>query len=132
MTNSFPRLLGDIGGTNARFGWQEGSATEIQQVLVLPCAEYETLEAAIRTYLQLKNLPVPPICALGIANPVTGDEVRMTNHHWSFSISDMQNRLGLTRLNVINDFTALALAINAHARCWSGSEERRVGKECRL
>jgi glucokinase len=113
VTNSFPRLLGDIGGTNARFGWQEGSATEIQQVLVLPCAEYETLEAAIRTYLQLKNLPVPPICALGIANPVTGDEVRMTNHHWSFSISKMQHSLGLEQFKVINDFTALALALPA-------------------
>ena len=111
MTNSFPRLLGDIGGTNARFGWQDGSKPDIQHVLVLPCAAYETLEAAIRAYLKLKNLPTPRIAALGIANPVTGDEVRMTNHHWSFSISAMQRSLGLAQLKVINDFTALALAL---------------------
>jgi glucokinase len=48
---------------------------------------------------------------MGIANPITGDVVRMTNHHWSFSISGMQQQLGLARFNVINDFTALALAL---------------------
>ena len=86
---------------------------DIQHVLVLPCAAHETLEAAIRAYLKRQNLPVPPICALGIANPVTGDEVRMTNHHWSFSISEMQRSLGLEQFKVINDFTALALALPA-------------------
>ena len=111
MTDTFPRLLGDVGGTNARFGWQASPHTGIEHVLVLPCAAHETLEAAIRTYLELKNLPTPRACALGIANPITGDVIRMTNHHWSFAISDMQRSLGLAQLNVINDFTALALAL---------------------
>lgn len=111
MSHSFPRLLGDVGGTNARFGWQATADLGIEHVLVLPCAAHETLEAAIRTYLELKNLPMPREGALGIANPITGDEIRMTNHHWSFSISEMQRNLGLDRLNVINDFTALALAL---------------------
>jgi glucokinase len=111
VTDTFTRLLGDVGGTNARFGWQASPHTGIEHVLVLPCAAHETLEAAIRTYLELKNLPTPRACALGIANPITGDVIRMTNHHWSFSISDMQRSLGLAQLNVINDFTALALAL---------------------
>jgi glucokinase len=100
-----------VGGTNARFGWQASAQSGIEHVLVLPCAAHETLEAAIRTYLALKQLPPPAACALGIANPITGDVIRMTNHHWSFSISDMQSRQDLTRLNVINDLTALALAL---------------------
>jgi len=111
VTHSFPRLLGDVGGTNARFGWQATAESGIEHVLVLPCAAHETLEAAIRTYLELKNLPMPREGALGIANPITDDVIRMTNHHWSFSITDMQHSLGLDRLNVINDFTALALAL---------------------
>ena len=111
VSHSFPRLLGDVGGTNARFGWQATAESGIEHVLVLPCAAHETLEAAIRTYLELKNLPMPREGALGIANPINGDEIRMTNHHWSFSISDMQRSLGLGRLNIINDFTALALAL---------------------
>ena len=107
MTDTFPRFLGDVGGTNARFGWQANAQSGIEHVLVLPCAAHETLEAAIRTYLDLKRLPMPRAGALGIANPITGDVVRMTNHHWSFSISEMQRNLGLEQLNVINDFTAL-------------------------
>jgi len=111
VTDTFPRLLGDVGGTNARFGWQSNAHSGIEHVLVLPCAAHETLEAAIRTYLELKSLPMPRAGALGIANPITGDVIRMTNHHWSFSISEMQRSLGLQQLNVINDFTALALAL---------------------
>ena len=116
MTDTCPRLLGDVGGTNARFGWQANAHSGIEHVLVLPCAAYETLEAAIRTYLELKSLPMPRAGALGIANPITGDVIRMTNHHWSFSISEMQRSLGLQQLNVINDFTALALALPSIAK----------------
>jgi glucokinase len=111
MSYTFPRLLGDVGGTNARLGWQASLDSGIQHVQVLPCANFPTLEAAIQTYLKQQNLPAPRACALGIANPVTGDQIRMTNHHWTFSISEMARHLGVSKLNVINDFTALALAI---------------------
>ena len=111
MSETFPRLLGDVGGTNARLGWQATQSSGVQHVQVLPCADYPSLEVAIQTYLQQQNLPSPRACALGIANPITGDTIRMTNHHWTFSISEMARNLGLLKLNVINDFTALALAI---------------------
>jgi glucokinase len=48
---------------------------------------------------------------VAIANPVEGDQVRMTNYHWEFSIEQMRERLGLQTLVVVNDFTALALAL---------------------
>ena len=111
MSETFPRLLGDVGGTNARFGWQASANNDIQHVQVLPCADFPSLEVAIQTYLKQQKLPAPRACALGIANPVTGDKIRMTNHHWTFSISEMARNLGVSKLNVINDFTALALAI---------------------
>ena len=111
MSETFPRLLGDVGGTNARFGWQASANSDIQHVQVLPCADFPSLEVAIQIYLKQQKLPAPRACALGIANPVTGDKIRMTNHHWTFSISEMARNLGVSKLNVINDFTALALAI---------------------
>jgi glucokinase len=48
---------------------------------------------------------------VAIANPVEGDEVRMTNYHWQFSIEQMRERLALDTLVVVNDFTALAMAL---------------------
>jgi glucokinase len=44
--------------------------------------------------------------------PITGDRVTMTNNErWSFSIEATRRILGLKRLILINDFTALALAL---------------------
>lgn len=107
----YPRLLGDIGGTNARFAWLSGPNQPLTDVRSYRCAEHPSLDAAIRHYLRGRRDGRPAACALGIANPVTGDEVRMTNHHWAFSISALQRQLELQRLEVLNDFTALALAL---------------------
>ena len=106
-----PRLLADVGGTNARFAWQAAAGAPLQDVRTLPCAGHDSLEAAMRAYLAETAHPVPALAAVGIANPVTGDRVQMTNHHWSFSIEALRQALGFERLRVINDFTALALAL---------------------
>lgn len=107
------RLLADVGGTNARFAWQAGPGATIEQPITLPCAGYATLEAALRDYLARCERPGPREAAIAIANPVCGDRVQMTNHHWSFSIGALRQALGFTRLQVLNDFTALALALPA-------------------
>lgn len=109
--SSAPRLLADIGGTNARFGWQVEAGCEITHIRVLPCGEHAGLTEAIAAYLAQTGLPRPACAALGMAVTVTGDAVAMTNHHWKFSVGDVRQRLGLQRLLVLNDFTALALAL---------------------
>ena len=38
-----PRLLADIGGTNARFGWQWDASKPIEKVRVMPCADHAQL-----------------------------------------------------------------------------------------
>ena len=101
-------LLADIGGTNARFALSDG--TRLFAIQTLPTADYPTLQDAIRAYLQAQSETVAQ-AAIAIANPVTGDHIQMTNHHWSFSIAAMQHELRLEKLRVINDFTAQALAI---------------------
>ena len=112
MTNpTFPRLLGDIGGTNARFAWQEVAQALPADVATYACAQQGSLLDTIRHYLAAHDKPAPRWCGLGIATPVTGDFVQMTNHPWAFSIAGLQRELGLERLTVINDFTALALAL---------------------
>jgi glucokinase len=105
------RLLADIGGTNARFAWQSGPGAEPDDVLNLACAEHPTLEAAIHAYLARTGHVIPRACAIAVASPVTGDLVRMTNHHWAFSVSALQVAFGFEQLRVLNDFTALALAL---------------------
>ena len=105
------RLLADIGGTNIRLAWQAGPGDVLHDLWVRSCAQFASLEAALRAYVAEVGIAMPEEAALGIANPVTGDVVRMTNRDWSFSQSALRAALGLRRLVVLNDFTALALAI---------------------
>lgn len=107
----FPRLLGDVGGTNARFAWQTSASAPLSHIQVLSCSQYLGIAEAIEAYLTGNGLTSPVAAGIGIANPITGDQVVMTNHHWSFSIQQLQQQLSLNRLQVINDFTALALAL---------------------
>lgn len=111
--DTYPRLVGDIGGTNARFALIRAPGLEIEAMRTLPCADFPGPAEAIERYLASTGLPRPRWCAFGIANPIDGDFVKMTNHHWAFSIRELQARLDLAHLQVINDFTALALSLPA-------------------
>ena len=108
-----PRLLADIGGTYARFAIETAPGV-FQHMASLRSAEYADFHAAVSAYTQ--GLPFGEEgrikhAAVAIANPVEGDEVQMTNYHWSFSSEHMRQRLALETLVVVNDFTALAMAL---------------------
>jgi glucokinase len=105
------RLLGDVGGTNARFAWQDADGAPLRDIVAIPTADHPTLAAAMTDYLRRTGHAAPRWCSIGIANPITGDHVQMTNSHWSFSIEAVRRELGFERFVVINDFTALALAL---------------------
>ncbi len=105
------RLVADVGGTNARFGWQAGPGAPIEAVMTLPCADHASLGDAIGVYLAGLQRGTPRECAVAIATAIVGDRVAMTNHHWTFSIAELRVRCGFERLRVLNDFTALALAL---------------------
>ncbi len=110
-----PRLIGDIGRTFARFAL-ETAPGQFSHIASLRCAEQADFHAAVTSYLgSIQDLPggVQQIAhmAIAIANPVEGDQVRMTNYHWEFSIEEMRARLGLDTLVVVNDFTALAMVL---------------------
>lgn len=109
---SEPRLIGDIGGTNARFALVADG--EIRDERDLVCADYPDLAAAVETYLrEVAAGPRPTQAALAVATPLTGDELHMTNNPWVFSVSATRRKLHLERLAVLNDFTALAMSLTA-------------------
>jgi glucokinase len=112
-SSSFPRLMGDVGGTNARFAVQEAPGAPPTQVVTYPVVEYATIADALKTYVAQLTCARPLQAAIGIANPIVGDFVKMTNFHWAFSIEAVRRELGFDRLLLINDFTALALSLPA-------------------
>jgi glucokinase len=104
-------LVADIGGTNARFALVADATAKAIEPRNLRCAEYETIVDATLAYLDLVALGKPYQAAISIASPVTGDALNMMNHSWSFSVSETREALGLRHLKVLNDYTALALAL---------------------
>lgn len=111
--NTYPQLVGDIGGTNARFALIRAPGGTPEAIAAYPCARFPGLDAAIGHYLDQTGGPRPRWGALGIANPVDGDAVRMTNHDWAFSIAQLREALDFDHLRVVNDFAALAMALPA-------------------
>lgn len=116
-----PALVGDIGGTNARFAlWSEGRISSVQ---TLAAAQFETPETAIKHYLSSLGMQAQHIAdlCLACAGPVSGEHFRFTNSHWSLSRTGLCQALDLEHLLLINDFTAMALGMTRLRE-----QERRV------
>lgn len=109
-TTSYPRLLGDIGGTNARFALETAPGL-IGSLRILPTHDYASFADALRNYLADTGVTGLRHAAIGIATAVTGDRISMTNHPWSFSIDEIRRSFGLDTFLVLNDFTVLALSL---------------------
>ena len=104
------RLIGDIGGTNARFAI--GQDGRFDHLRILHTGDYPSLAEAMRTYLaDLPGVLRPALAAIAVAGPVSGDHVALTNQNWSFSIVETGAELGLAELLVLNDFAAASMAI---------------------
>jgi glucokinase len=117
QAHSHPRLVADIGGSNARFAWIAAPGAPASHVQTLAVSDHDGPAIAARVYLawlagQLGPAYAPPRhAALAVATPVSGDVVSFTNSRWSFSCRELQAVLQLQSLQVINDFEALALAL---------------------
>jgi len=103
-------LVGDVGGTNARLALCDVSNGALSQAKTFSTSEYASLEAVIRAYLDEQQQDIQHGC-IAIACPITEDWVEMTNHDWAFSTSKLKASLGFEALEIINDFTAVSMAI---------------------
>jgi glucokinase len=110
MTTTY-QIVGDIGGTNARFACAKTGDNELLHISTLQCADYPGIEQALRAWLA----GIPPYKAdalcLAIAGPVEQDLIRVTNNAWSFSRKELAVALGHDVIT-INDFTAQASCLD--------------------
>jgi glucokinase len=104
-------MVGDIGGTNARFAiWEDD---QLHSIRVFPTVDYASPEKALLIYLQDLELQlgdVGSIC-LAVAGPVTGDDFHFTNSHWKINRQKFCAALKIDSLIMVNDFTAMALGM---------------------
>jgi len=109
----FPILVGDIGGTNARFAVVEHAGAETGKPQIVHTADFPTIDDAIRSAV-LEKLGIQPRSALlALAGPVIGDEIPLTNCPWVVKPKKMAGTVGLMDVMLLNDFEAQALAVVA-------------------
>ena len=103
-------LVGDVGGTNVRIALCEIKSGKISHAKTFLTSKYNSLKSVIYDYLNEQNKEIHDAC-IAIACPVTDDFISMTNHHWRFSKYNLKKDIGFSNLEIINDFTAISMAI---------------------
>jgi glucokinase len=104
-------LIADIGGTNTRCAIARPGGT-VESVETFRNREFPGLDRLLASYLG--TLPPgqrPDEAVIAIAAPIRGDEIRMVNINWAFSISALARTLSLKRVTPLNDFAAQAYAL---------------------
>jgi len=107
----FPILIGDIGGTNARFSILPDAAAEQVHFPNVRAADFATIDEAIQKGVLDKSAAKPRSAILAVAGPIKGNEIPLTNSAWVVRPNTMIEGLGLEDVLIVNDFEAQALAI---------------------
>ena len=104
-------LVGDIGGTNSRFGLVEKGSTAITRVEAVKNDGFDGLEAAACHYLKNQGVTALRSAAIAVAAPVDREVIRLTNRDWSFSLASLKAATNAAHFRLLNDYEALALAL---------------------
>jgi len=110
-----PFVAADVGGTHARVGLVQSGADDGERLSVLHyrkfvCADYGDLHDILREFTDAVDGPIAAHACIACAGLVNGDDLINANLPWRVSISRLRGELGLDRVVLVNDFTAVAYA----------------------
>jgi glucokinase len=108
-------LAGDIGGTNTRLGLFEagpGRPTPVRAA-TYPTSSFPGLEEMVARFLAEAGTAPAAVssAAFGVAGPVQDSRVQLTNADWHIEAAALASRLGIARVRLRNDLTAMAHAV---------------------
>ena len=103
-------LVGDVGGTNARFALVDAQG-HIRNPRTFLCKDYPNLTAILEEYIHTTaGKKRPPRAVIAVAGPVLEGEIEFTNLDWRVSEGDLLAHFEFEAIELINDFAAQALA----------------------
>lgn len=103
-------LVGDIGGTNGRFGLIPDGGLRPSGVEILANDEHDSFEDEVGAFLDMAD-EKPTRAAFAVAGPVAGRSMHLTNRDWTIDAARIEKRFGLERVVLLNDFVAQACAL---------------------
>jgi glucokinase len=110
---AFPVLLGDIGGTNARFGVLAAPGQAIELLPHTLTASAPSPVEAIRALLATHAGPAPRSAIIAVATRVDKPVIRLTNAAWTIDAEAIASAFGLDRVVLVNDYTPVAASVVA-------------------
>ncbi len=106
------RLVADVGGTHTRLALFDPLTQELRAQRGYMNRDHGQFEDIIDAWLADLAEPPPKDCCLAVAAPPPFDDrVTMLNIDWSFSLHNLAERFGFSRLRCINDFEGNAYAL---------------------
>jgi len=112
----YPVLVGDIGGTNSRFGLVRDVHSELELFEPVKTNDFPDMQSAIEAAVLAKTSAIPKRIVIGIAAPIAGDQYKLTNARWNVRPDEVVADLGLESAEFMNDFPAQALGVLAIER----------------
>jgi glucokinase len=109
----YPVLIGDIGGTNARFAILPAPDAALVSFPNVRTADHANIDDAIRDAIFPATDIRPKSTLVAIAGPINSDEIELTNCPWVVRPRVLMTTLGFEEVIVLNDFEAQALAVVA-------------------
>jgi glucokinase len=107
----FPVLIGDIGGTNARFALIADRDAPWERIPDIRTDDHPTVEDAIEKAVFTRTALRPKTAILALAGPISGEAVGLTNCDWIFEPRKLIPRYGMAGMILLNDFEALSLSL---------------------
>ena len=107
----FPVLIGDIGGTNARFALIADETAPAERLPTALTNNFATIDAAIAEGVLARTPLRPKTAILALAGPITGDAVLLTNRNWMVKPKDLIAQFGFEEAILLNDFEAQSLCL---------------------
>lgn len=107
-------IVGDAGGTNVRFGVAESgpNGLVIRDYHKFASTGFDTFYDALAHYAEITELKLSDMAAVfALAGPVDKGDVRLTNRDWTVSSDKIVRRFGMSSVDLINDFVAMARAV---------------------
>ena len=104
-------LIGDIGGTNARFALADGKEPGFSAEATLKCADFASADLAIKHYLKEVGAKSPAVICLAAAGPIVDQRVRFTNNPWSLAAAELRQQFAISKVRLLNDFEAIAYSV---------------------
>ena len=108
--SSVLNLVADIGGTYTRFALAQAGFIQADSVARIRTSDFPTLVDAAKQYLARQTQSALGAC-FAVAGPVLEGKFQLTNGFWHDSVDHLRKQLLLDRVQLINDFKAIALAI---------------------